>query len=75
MSKHITLSGLWTSKDKNGNPMMSGNLNAVTKIYLFKNTYKKEGSKEPDYLLKLAPIEKENAQPSPQKDLIDDCPF
>lgn len=59
MSNIISLCGLWASKDKNGNPMMSGKITYSAKIYVFKNTSKKKES-DPDYFLKLAAIEKDD---------------
>lgn len=46
----IEISGLWANKTKNGDLMFSGTLGLV-QILIFKNKYKKEGSKEPDFRL------------------------
>lgn len=54
----IPILGLWASKDKNGNSMMSGKLNDKLKVFVFKNTHKTQEN-HPDYILKIAPIEKE----------------
>ena len=42
----IKITGLWVNKDKNGDTYYSGSLGNA-KIFIFKNKYKKEGSKEP----------------------------
>lgn len=53
------LTGLWKSKDKNGNTFLSGSLNAITQIMVMPNTFKKEDdTKAPDYYLYLAAKEK-----------------
>ena len=58
MSEIVNLCGLWASKDKNGNAMMSGKLSFSSKVFVFKNSNKKKES-EPDYFLKIAANEKE----------------
>lgn len=61
----VEISGLWASKDKKGNLMFSGTLGLV-QILVFKNIYKKEGSKEPDFKIyvsrKDSDIEKSDVQ-------------
>lgn len=66
----IKLSGLWTGKDKNNNPMMSGNLTASLKFLILKNTNKRS-EKDPDYILNIAKIEKEK----PESAAIEEAPF
>ncbi len=53
----VRLTGLWKSKDKEGNTFLSGNLNAITNIMVMPNTFKKE-EKEPDYFVYVTPSEK-----------------
>lgn len=48
----IELCALWLNETKDGKKYMSGNLGNA-KLMLFKNDYKKPGSKEPDYRLFL----------------------
>jgi hypothetical protein len=48
--KVIKIAELWQSRDKKGNLLLSGDLNALSKIVVMKNTSKK-GDKEPDYYL------------------------
>ena len=50
MSEFVEIAGLWTGEDKNGNPKMSGG-SGKTNYHILKNTFKKEGSNEPDYRL------------------------
>ena len=54
----IEVSGLWLNKDKNGNQYMSGSCGKV-KYLVMKNTFKTEGSNEPDYRLLVAENTKE----------------
>ena len=76
MSELIELSGLWTGQDKNGNPMMTGSIGNAS-ILITKNTFKEEGSNQPDYNLYLAPVEKkeEGAEELPPTRPKDDIPF
>jgi hypothetical protein len=48
--KLFKASGIWENKDKNGNTFFSGTMGAV-RIVMLKNTFKKEGSNEPDWQL------------------------
>jgi len=60
MSKLVELCGLWTSTDKNNEPVLSGKLGNA-KVFIFKNTYK-EGN-QPDYRLYVsAPTIKEKEE-------------
>ena len=50
------IGALWVGKDKNGNTMLSGNLESAQgkkKILAFKNRYKND-EKQPDYRIYLA---------------------
>jgi len=46
----LKLTGLWESKDKNGNLMLSGRLTYDTKAIVLKNNFK-ENDTDPDYFL------------------------
>ena len=54
----LRLGGLWVNKDKNDNTYFSGDFTNGTKILIYKNTFKKEGSNEPDYNFYTAPKKK-----------------
>jgi len=45
------VSGMWKNSKKDGELYFSGKLRSGIKIYLFKNKYKQEGTKQPDYYL------------------------
>ncbi len=53
----IRITGLWKGKDKKGNPYLSGNLNAITRLMILSNSFKK-GDKDPDCFLYIGPKEK-----------------
>ena len=70
----LKMMGLWVSQDKNGNDYFSAPYTHGTKILIYKNTYKKEGSNEPDYNVYIAPkAEKTGAKESGTIDV--DVPF
>jgi hypothetical protein len=52
--KVIRLAGLWKKKDKQGNLLLSGDLNEITRVVVRKNTSKNE-DKDPDYFLCIGP--------------------
>lgn len=58
------LTGLWIKQGKNGATYLSGPFTATTQLMCFKNTHKKDGSNEPDYLLYTLPRRREEAQQS-----------
>jgi len=70
MSDLIKLTGLWKSKTKDGAPLLSGSLNAVTSILIMPNTFKKS-EKDPDYYAYIKAREKDAAaaQPAPVDEL------
>jgi len=77
MSEKIKLSGLWSNQTQSGDSYLSGSLGSA-KLLIFKNTFKEEGSNQPDYNLYLAPVEKkeEAAQEElPPTKPKDDIPF
>jgi len=49
--KKDEIGGLWERTDKNGNPWFSGKFDKphVGDVVIFKNTFKKEGERTPDY--------------------------
>ena len=73
MENLIKLTGLWKGKDKKGNGYLSGNLNAVTRLMILKNDFKKDGGKDPDYILYIGPKEKvgDGKEKPKQKDGFD----
>lgn len=79
----IQLTGLWAKKDKKGRTFLSGRLGNAD-IVIFRNDYKKEGSKEPDYRIYLSEheFEKKFSDPLDGQEIdelevndIDDVPF
>ncbi len=54
----IRITGLWKQTDKNGNGFLTGLLNPISAVMVMPNTYKKDGSKEPDYFLYFKQNEK-----------------
>jgi hypothetical protein len=79
MSDLIELGGLWSSKDKNGNLVLSGNFGRG-RLVVFKNTFKQEGENSPDYRLYVTAQTKkddDNTAPVERRDEPggDDLPF
>ena len=56
----VKLTGLWEDTDRNGHQYLSGKINAISKVLVMPNTFKKSNS-EPDYFLYLAPVEKKRS--------------
>ncbi len=52
--KVIRFAGLWKKKDKQGNLLLSRDLNEITRVVVRKNT-SKNGDKDPDYFLCIGP--------------------
>lgn len=83
-SKYKNTGGLWINKDKNGEEYLNGSFNdgdKLIKIKIYKNPFKKDGDKSPDYRIVLddAPRTeykgtKKNATPK-KVDTEDDIPF
>lgn len=67
----IKITGLWKSKDKNGNTYLSGSLNNITQLMVMSNTYKTD-PKQPDYFLYLKPCQKKEEIPPPKTLFKDD---
>ena len=70
----LKLMGLWVSQDKNGNDFFSAPYTNGTKMLIYKNTYKKEGSNEPDYNVYVAPKKKKVTE-NEAINLDEDVPF
>jgi len=64
----IRLTGLWKSKDKNGNTYLSGNLTGITSLMVMPNTFKKKET-EPDYIVYLKASDKKQRQASKGEEL------
>jgi len=62
MKDLVKATGLWTGKDKNGNPTLSGNLGGA-RVLIFKNNYKEE-EKHPDYIMYFGQNEKKKDEPN-----------
>lgn len=50
----IKLTGLWKSKDKNGNTYLCGSLSPISNLIIMPNTFK-EDDKAPDYFVYISP--------------------
>ena len=50
----LRVMGLWENKDRKGNKYLSGNLTTSVRVMVFKNSYKPEGGRDPDYILYVA---------------------
>tara|TARA_R100001463_G_scaffold40684_1_gene86134 strand:- start:964 stop:1230 length:267 start_codon:yes stop_codon:yes gene_type:complete len=81
MDDKIKLTGLWQNEMKDGGSYLNGTL-GTAKVLVFKNTYKQEGSNEPDYNMYLAPKkakegdEEEYGASNPQPEApVDNMPF
>tara|TARA_R110000737_G_scaffold245770_1_gene256323 strand:+ start:70 stop:300 length:231 start_codon:yes stop_codon:yes gene_type:complete len=70
----LKMMGLWVSQDKNGNDYFSAPYTHGTKILIYKNTYKKEGSNEPDYNVYISPNKKKVTE-NEAINLEEDVPF
>lgn len=55
----MRLCGVWAGESSNGDWYASGNMNAVMRLYIFPNKFKKTDS-DPDYIVCLGP---RNANP------------
>lgn len=54
----VRLTGLWNNEGRNG-PYFGGNL-GMARLLVFPNKYKRENSNDPDYLMCLAPKDRDN---------------
>lgn len=73
MSDFISIGGLWKGKDKNGNEYWSGDFSAFTKIWIFKNTDKKNPN-GPDFTMSISE-KKKKGEAGTSNDPNDDVPF
>jgi uncharacterized protein (DUF736 family) len=53
----LKVTGLWKSEDRNGNMVLSGNLNGNARIVIFANTHK-EAENQPDFNMYVTKNEK-----------------
>ena len=73
--KMLKLTGLWANKAKDGSTYYSGSLGAA-KLVIFKNGFKREGSKDPDLIVYLAPKpDKDEPKEKPASEPGDDPAF
>jgi hypothetical protein len=70
----LKASGLWLNKDSKGNSFFSGNLGGI-RVVIFKNTFKKEGSNEPDYQMYFTEQTKKDDKEAAPEVKDDDIPF
>lgn len=64
--KMVPIGGLWKNKTKDGKIYFSGYLNSA-RILVFQNTYKKDGTKEPDLVMYVAPSNKQKGKKGEKK--------
>jgi len=69
----IKASGLWLNKDSKGASYFSGSMGAM-RVVIFKNTFKKEGSNEPDYEMYFDEQKKKDVKEATQE-VDKDIPF
>jgi hypothetical protein len=70
---------LWLRKSKKGNNFLSGSINTpdgnTVKVVVFKNTYKEEGSTQPDYRIyfdeSLPPQQKDEKELKSKNEAVD----
>ena len=68
---------MWLSKSDKGVSFFSGTMGSM-RVIIFKNTFKKEGSNEPDYEMYFEEQKKKDTQevtPKVKNPLDDDIPF
>jgi len=63
-SELIRVMGLWEGVNKRGQKYLSGNLNQSTRVMIFRNSFKTEGSREPDYILYVSQSQPRQGGPS-----------
>lgn len=61
------LTGLWKGKTKQGKTILSGPVNAVSRLLVLPNDYKR-GERDPDYFVFLVPqkTKERSAPPTPE---------
>lgn len=50
----IRVMGLWENSDRRGNKYLSGNLTQNVRVMIFRNSYKQEGGRDPDYIVYIS---------------------
>lgn len=74
MDKQNEIGGLWLNESQKGTKYMAGKLSMngqEVKVVIFKNTFKKEGEKTPDYRVYLQEDQRQ-AKPQQQGQSLDD---
>jgi hypothetical protein len=74
MSDMFEATGLWINTTKDGESYMSGSMGNL-KINVFRNKYKKEGDRQPDYRLCVSEREKKQEAQQPQASVPDTSPI
>jgi hypothetical protein len=69
------IGGLWKSKTKSGQNMLSGNIGRHIKIVILPNKNKQAGDKKPDVNLFIAEPERREDDDSSAPPLDNDIPF
>ncbi len=70
----IEIGGIWQNESKDGVVYFSGYLNGA-QMLIFKNGYKKEGSREPDYKMYVKKAKPKVADAIKQEDTQPDVTF
>jgi len=50
----VRVMGLWENSDRRGNKYLSGNLTQSVRVMIFRNSYKQEGGRDPDYIVYIS---------------------
>jgi len=50
----VRVMGLWENSDRRGNKYLSGNLTQSVRVMVFRNNYKQEGGRDPDYIVYIS---------------------
>ena len=74
-SSMIKLGGLWKGKTSKGGDYLSGSVTYGSTLLIFKNSYKKDGDKDPDYIAYLAPKDKQENNNKAEVESEEDVPF
>lgn len=67
-NKMIKISGLWKNDSKTGSQYLSGNVNGNCRYLILPNSYKKDGSNEPDFVLYMTEAFTKNNKSKPNND-------
>jgi len=54
----VRLTGLWRGTTKDGGTYLSGSISPSSRLLIFANEEKGDGSKAPDYIVYIVPAEK-----------------